>query len=140
MPTADTDQGGDYVQWMRVWRGPSLGWSMVQIKPPQSITAAGTTTLTAGSSIVLVNVAGLVTVNLPDVSKWLQESANQPSNAFEGAIWIKDFGGNAAAFNITVHPFTAQKIDNLAQDFVIVQNRQLLRLYPLNDLTGWYSG
>lgn len=136
----DLDQSGQGYQQVRVYLGPSLGWVIVRVKPQRSVTAVGTTTLDAGDSLVLVNIAGLVTINLPQVSKWVKEVQYMPSTGFERAVWVKDFGGNAAAFNITIHPFAGDKIDNLAQDFTIVQNRQLLRLYPLNDLTGWISG
>lgn len=136
----DLDQGGNTFQWVTVYMGPSLGWVQVRVKPSLQIDAAGSVTLGAGTSLVFVNVAGLVTVNLPDVTKWLTEVAYQPAVGYERAIWIKDLGGNAAAFNITVHPFGTQKIDNLQQDFTILQNRQLLRLYPLNDQSGWFSG
>lgn len=138
--TADLDQSGNSYQQVRVFRGPSLGWTLTQVKPQTPITAAGTYTMIGGDSLILVNIAGLVTVNLPSVSRWLSEPAYNPNTGFENAVWIKDFGGNAAAFNITVHPFSGDKIDNLAMDFTIVQNRQLLRLYPLNDRTGWISG
>lgn len=120
--------------------GPSLGWVYQQVRPAKSITAAGTYTIQPGDSLILINVAGLVTVKLPDVAAWMKEPAYNPMSAFERSIWIKDFGGNAAADNITVTPFGTQAIDALAQSFSIVQNRQLLRLYPLNDLTGWVSG
>jgi hypothetical protein len=136
----DLDQSGNGYQTIRVYLGPSLGWVLTQVKPQQYVLTAGTTTLAPGSSIVLVDVVGLVTINLPDVSKWIQENAYQPATAFERAIWIKDFGGNANAFNITVAPFGAQEIDDLPQPFTIVENRMLLKLYPLNDLTGWFSG
>lgn len=137
----DLDQGGQPYQSTKVYLGPSLGWVMAQIRPETNITAAGTTTLTPGAGLVLVNVAGLVTVNLPDVTKWVNEFAYSPVTAFERAIWIKDLGGNAAAFNITVQPFGAQSIDNLAQAFTIVQNRQLLRLYPrVSSIVGWIAG
>jgi hypothetical protein len=136
----DLDQGGLTYQKTRVYLGPSLGWVEVQVMPSQAITAVGSYTLVAGASMVMVNVAGLVTINLPDVSKWLLEVAYQPATGFERAIWVKDLGGNAAAFNITIHPFGTQKIDNLQQDFTIVQNRQLIRLYPMNDLSGWFVG
>lgn len=136
----DLDKSGLNFQRTRVYRGPSLGWSDVFVGPSQDVTAAGTTTLGAGASVVLVNVAGLVTIQLPDVASWIQENFSRPNNSFQGAIWIKDLGGHAAAFNITVTPFGSQKIDNLAQSFTILQNRQLLRLYPLNDSSGWFSG
>lgn len=136
----DIDQSGLAWQTAKVWLGPTLGWVMQQVRPTQSITTGGATTLQAGASVVFVNIAALVTVNLPPVSQWVLETAYQPNTGFERALWIKDFGGNANAFNITVHPFAGDKIDNLAQDFTIIQNRQLLRLYPLIDLTGWYSG
>lgn len=136
----DLDQSGQGYQWVKVFLGPSLGWVMCRVKPQRHITVVGTTTLDPGDSVALVNVAGLVTVNLPQVSAWVKENHYQPVTGFERAIWIKDFGGNATAFAITVHPFAGDKIDNLAMDFTIVQNRQLLRLYPLNDLTGWISG
>lgn len=136
----DLDQGGFTYQKVRVWMGPSLGWVDQQVKPNFNIVTAGTFALPAGTSIVLINVAGLVTVNLPSVSAWLKEPAYNPMTAFERALWIKDLGGNAQAFNITVTPFGSDKIDNLGISFTIVQNRQLLRLYPLNDLSGWMSG
>jgi hypothetical protein len=138
--SVDLDQGGTPFQRTNVNLGPSLGWVQVQIQPQQVITAGGSYSLTSGTGIVLVNVAAMVTLNLPDVRKWMQESAYLPATGFERAIWIKDLGGNAATFNITVVPFMSQAIDGLAQLFTIVQNRQLLRLYPLADLSGWFAG
>ena len=137
---ADLDQSGTGFQRVRAYLGPSLGWKELYVKPSQSVVAAGTVTLPPGTSIVFVNVAGLVTLLLPDITKWVQENAGQPATGLERSIWIKDLGGNANAFNITVTPFDSQKIDLLQQSFIIVQNRQLLRLYPLNDLSGWFSG
>lgn len=137
---ADLDQSGNSFQTVQVYMGPSLGWMTVQVKPSQSVIAAGAVTLASGASLVFVNVAGLVTINLPDVKKWLQEAAYLPAVGFERAIWIKDLGGNANANNITVTPFGTQTIDLLNQNFTIIQNHQLLRLYPLNDLSGWFSG
>ncbi len=136
----DLDQSGQTFQWVYVNLGPTLGWVKTLVKPSQEITSAGTTTLGSGASLVFVNVAGAVTILLPDVRSWLKEAQYQPATGFERAIWIKDLGGNAATFNITVTPFSTQTIDLLAQSFTILQTRQLLRLYPLNDLSGWFSG
>lgn len=113
---------------------------MVRVKPETLITSAGSYTVQPGDSILLVNVAGLVTTMLPSVARWVKENYYNPSTGFERALYIKDYGGNANAFNITVTPNGTDKIDNFSASFTIVQNRQLLRLYPLNDLTGWWSG
>jgi hypothetical protein len=136
----DLDQSGFAFQGLLVYLGPSLGWVKTRVKPEFFITSANTYTLTSDCGVVLVNVAGNVIINLPDVGAWVRESAYNPSTAFERAIWIKDLGGNAAAFPITVNPFGSQAIDALVTPFSIIQNRQLLRLYPLGDLSGWFSG
>ncbi|HEX4500633.1 MAG TPA: hypothetical protein VH187_05585 [Scandinavium sp.] len=136
----DLDMSGSSWHKSKVYLGPSLGWKEVQVKPTTLVTSLGTYFVTPGDSIILVNAVGGVTIQLPDVVQWVQEIAYQPATGFERAIWIKDLGGNAAASNIIVAPFGAQTIDLLVQSFIMVQNRQLLRLYPLNDLTGWYSG
>ena len=136
----DLDQSGQGFQSVVLDLGPTLGKVQTRVQPQRSITVAGTTTLDPGDSIALINIAGLVTINLPDVSLWVKQPHYAPATGFERALWVKDLGGNAVAFNITVHPFGVQTIDNLAIDYTIVQARQLLRLYPLNDLSGWFSG
>ena len=140
MPS-DLDQGGQTYQWTKVWMGPSLGWVYQQVHPILQIVAAGTYTLGPNTSVVTVNVAGLVTLNLPDVVGWLKEPVYSPMVAFERSIWIKDIGGNAGAFNITVNPFGSQTIDALVSTpFTLIQNRAILRLYPLADQSGWFQG
>jgi hypothetical protein len=136
----DLDQSGTAFQKVRTYLGPSLGWVEKFVKPTLLVTTPGTTTLMTGVSVVLVNVAGLVTINLPDVRAWYAENACLPVTALERSIWIKDFGGHAQAFNISVVPFGTQTIDLLAQAFTLIQNRQLLRLWPINDMSGWFSG
>jgi hypothetical protein len=123
----------------KVFLGPSLGWVEMEVRPARTITAAGSYLVLPGDSVIHVNVAGLVTVRLPDAVLWVQEPGYQPATGFERAIWVKDLGGHATAFPITITPFGSQKIDFLPS-FQIVQNRQLVRLYPLNDMSGWYSG
>lgn len=141
-PPADLDKSGNPYQRVRINLGPTLGWYIVNVQPltQLDITVAGTFVVSAGVNLIMVNVAGLVTVQLPDVTLWVQQSLVLDVSTYQGALWIKDLGGHAAAFNITVTPFGTQKIDNLAQSFTLVQNRQLLRLYPLSDLSGWFSG
>ena len=136
----DFDQSGiNFAHGTKVYLGPSLGWVQQQIKPETFVTAPGTVQLSGGAGVILVKVAGLVTILLPDVATWVRESAYFQATAFERAIWIKDLGGNASAFNITVTPFGAQQIDGVPASYIIIQNFMLLRLYPLFDFTGWYS-
>jgi len=138
-PAQDLDKSGNNFQGMRVYLGPSLGWVQTRIKPEFFVTAGGTYNLTTDCGVVMVNVAASTTFILPDVRFWVSEFAYQPATAFERAIWIKDLGGNATLFPITVNPFPGQLIDLLA-GFQIINNHQLLRLYPLADLSGWFVG
>jgi hypothetical protein len=137
----DLDKSGNYFQTINVYLGPSLGWVPRRPGKAQLITTTGTHSVNAGVNIIYVNVAAVVTVNLPDLNDWLAQAANDAPNSYEQYVWIKDLGYNATAFNITVHPFGSQLIDaRPATDFTIGQNGQLLRLYPLNDKSGWIAG
>jgi len=137
---ADLDKGGAYSQKLRVWCGPTLGWQDEFVLPTVTITSGGVTNLPAGVSLLLIDVAATVTINLPSAIVVLQQTSFQPANGIERSIWIKDFGGNAAAFNITVNPFGTEKFDKTLASLTIGQNRQLVRLYPLGDGTGWFVG
>lgn len=136
---ADLDKGGNLAQRTRVYLGPSLGWIDAYINPARFVTNGGSTQLILGDCVIFANVAALVTILLPDVVQWLQQFPMKSAiGTFGEYLYIKDYGGNAAAFNITVTPFGSQKIDNLAS-LTIGQNRQSVRLYPLADATGWAS-
>jgi hypothetical protein len=87
-----------------------------------------------------VNVAGSVTLVLPDVKLWVNEFAYQPATAFERALFIKDLIGTAAANPITIQPLSGQTIDLAAGSIAITTTHGLVRLYPLDDLTGWWLG
>ena len=136
----DLDKSGNVFQGLRIYLGPSLGWVMTRVKPEFFITAAGTYTLTTDVGVTMVNVAASVSIILPDVSQWVSEFAYNPGTSFERAIWIKDLGGNAAAFPITITPFGTQAIDAVPSAMQITTNHQLARLYPLSDLSGWFVG
>jgi len=134
----DLDQSGNTFQGVRVFLGPSLGWVQVRVRPERYITAAGTYAVTPDDGVILVNVAGAVTFNLPDVRLWVSEFAYNPATAFERAIWIKDLGGNAAQFNIQINPFGLQGIDTANSPYIISVAYSIARLYPLSDLSGWF--
>src|SRR5882672_972307 len=134
----DLDKGGTGFHRSKVYLGPTLGWVDSPLIPARIITITGTSTIDPGDSVVLVDVAATVTVNLPDVVEWVKQSFGRPATGYERALWIKDLGGNATLFNITVHPFGGQLIDKSAANVVMNTNFQMIRLYPLFDLSGWY--
>ena len=137
----DLDQSGNGFQGVRTFIGPTLGWTQVRVRPERLITVAGTYNATSDDGVILVNVAGLVTLTLPDVRAWFNQPYSQPAPSFERAIWIKDIGGNAAAFNITVLPWVGggQRIDQQISA-ALTANFQMLRLYPISDFSGWFVG
>jgi hypothetical protein len=132
----DLDQGG-FPQRQPVYLGPTLGWQLLRTKPERYIVGGGSYTLGPDDGVVLVNTPAAVTLNLPDVTKWSNEPFGQPVTAFERAIWVKDIGGYAGSFHITVTAFPGQTID-AASSAVISTFFGVLRLYPLVDLTGWF--
>jgi hypothetical protein len=133
----DYDQRGNTYQLNRTYFGPSLGWGLTQVLPAQTVTAAGTTGIGLGASTVLVNVAASVTLNLPSVVPWAAP-INQPTTLFYRGLWIKDLGGNAGTFAITIYPFAGELID-WGASYTISVARGFVHLYPLPDLTGWFS-
>jgi hypothetical protein len=132
----DLDQGG-FAQRQSVYLGPTLGWQLLRTKPEMYITNGGSYTLGPDNGVVLVSTPATVTLTLPDVTKWSNEPFGQPVTAFERTIWIKDIGGYAGSFHITVTAFPSQTIDT-ASSAVINTFFGVLRLYPLADQSGWF--
>ena len=133
----DLDQSGHGFQRVRTYLGPSLGWKEEFVLPTTDIRTGGTYTVKPGDSLLLVDVAAIVTIQLPDVRDWVQQNANQPATGFERSIGIKDLGGNAHNFNIIIVPFAQQAIDNLQQALVLDVARANVKLSPLIDMSGW---
>jgi len=128
--SVDLDQSGFTYQKQNVYLGPTLGWQPLRNKPERYITGGGSYTITPDDGVLLVNTPAAVTVNLPDVRQWMNESFGQPVTAFERTIWVKDIGGYARSFHITVNAFAGQTIDT-ASSAVINTFFGVLRLYPL---------
>ncbi len=138
MPT-DLDRGGNLFTRVRVNRGPTLGWKEIQVEPPIDITDPGPFQLGNNASRVLVNAAAPVTILLPDVEQWLKQSFEISRPAFDQSIWIKDMSFAAGTNNIIVQGHGAQLVDGQLT-YVIMQDGQLLRCWPLYDFSGWYLG
>lgn len=133
----DLDKGGFGFQRVRTYLGPSLGWVDELVQPSVDITTGGVHVVQPGESLLLVEVAAAVIIQLPDVVRWMQQTAYQPATGFDRSITVKDQGGNAANFNIIVAPFGQQAIDNIQQSTIISTARAVVRFVPLIDLSGW---
>ena|SRR6516164_1356486 len=131
-----TDMGLPF-QGVMTYLGPTLGWVQSWVRPERAYSSD--VTLTSRDSVALISANSTVNVFLPDVKAWMQEPFYQVYSPFERAIWVKDIAGLAGMFTITIVPFGAQTIDGLA-NLTITTNRGIVRLYPRNDLVGWYSG
>ena len=111
----DLDQGGTFRQTQLVYMGPTIGWVRAANQVILPITAAGTTTVQKGNSLITVSVnANGVVIQLP---------TSIPNPAGAGAIpgdypivplTIVDIGGFAASHPISILPFGAETIDGLA--------------------------
>lgn len=133
----DLDQSGHGFQRVRTYLGPSLGWTDELVQPTTEILVSGAYNVKPGDSLLLVDVAATVTINLPDVVRWTQQTAGQPATGFDRSITVKDLGGNAVNFNIVVVPFGQQAIDGIQGSVVISQARAAVKLVPLIDMSGW---
>lgn len=138
---ADLDQSGGFPQYVRTYLGPTVGWVMLPVDPETFIAAGPSYTVARFDSRVMLNATGtpVTSIQLPDVVDWVRCAFQRVQSAFDRSLWIKDYAVQAAAHPITVTPFGAQTIDGLGS-FQIINNRALLRLYPLSNLAGWYSG
>ena len=131
------DRGLPY-QSVQVYLGPTLGWVQEFVRP-EIVYTSPLINLGPKDSVVILNVASAATVNLPDVNAWMREPFYSLYTPFERAIWVKDISGNAGMNTISIFPFGSQKIDG-ASSFSIAINHGIARLYPRNDLGGWYVG
>ena len=134
--SGDLDKGGTFREWVKTYCGPTLGWVNFLVNAVLTITAGGTTTIASGTTLIRVNVAGLVTVQLPTAIV-PTPAVTVPPTAFTGQpVTIVDVGGNAAANNITILPFGAETIMGLAS-LVITSNYGAFVLTPDTVNGGW---
>jgi hypothetical protein len=110
----DLDQGGTFRQKQRLYLGPSVGWQEAINTGILNVTSAGTVNVTLGTNLVLVNVAGLVTVNLPSAKQSPAGAQALPGTFLGIPITVVDIGGNAQNNNITIAAAGAETIDGFA--------------------------
>lgn len=110
----DLDQGGTARQKVRRYLGPSIGWVESLDQSILNVTVAGATSVLLGTNLVLVNVAGIVTLNLPSALQSAAGAQALPGTFIGRPITIVDIGGNSQNFNTTIVPFGTERIDGLA--------------------------
>lgn len=132
----DLDQGGTFRQWKRVYLGPSVGWVNAPDDNEWSITAAGTTTISPGTNIVKVNIAGVVSVQLFSTINPVVPAGVRPGDFVVTPLTVMDLGGLASAVNtITILPYGAETIDGLAS-IQILNAYGAFTLFP-KSTGGW---
>src|SRR5208282_1395388 len=101
----DLDQGGTSRQWVRTYMGPSIGWVYLPGRNPiPVITAAGTYTMLPDTTLVEVNVAGVVVIILPSALDPGVPAGVLPGLFAKNPITIVDLGGFASTHPITIKP------------------------------------
>jgi len=135
---------GTPVQFINVYLGPSLGWALLPIQPELVINTPGALVVPAFASRILLNAAGVSPITLPSVAQWMTaQSANgvvKNLAAFDRSIWIKDLIGAASAGSpIVINPSGTDTVDGLSSRQMITAF-EVVKLFPLTSLEGWYVG
>lgn len=111
----DLDQGGSFRQTQKVYLGPSVGWQEVAERWVLNVTTGGITTIARGTSLILVNFNGLVTLQLPSFKASPAGPQAIPRQFAIIPVTICDAGGFAGPGNpITILPFAGELISGFA--------------------------
>jgi hypothetical protein len=135
----DLDQGGTSRAWTRQYMGPSVGWVWVPAQNILPITAAGTYTLDPSTSLVTINIAGVVVVILPSAIVPVVPAGVQPGLYAQNPITIVDIGGLAFANPVTIKP--ASVLENVMglNQITLGTNYGGYTLSPNSIQKGWTS-
>lgn len=138
----DLDQGGLQRNWTPQWCGPSVGWIWVPTQEASlaAITVPGTYNIDLSTTLVTVNVAGSVTVNLPAITFPTYGGAGmaQPGRFAIKPVTIVDIGGNAGTFAITIAPASGENIMGLTSITISIDYGGYT-LNPSSPQKGWTS-
>jgi hypothetical protein len=132
----DLDQGGTFRQWTKMWMGPSVGWVPVPVDAVLDITAAGTYTIARGTSLILLNVNGNVTLNLPSAQASPQGPQAIPGQWVINPVTIVDIGGFASDNTYNIVPFGAETISGLPS-VQLASDRGTIILNPILTTGSW---
>lgn len=134
----DLDQGGTYRQFTRRFLGPSVGWVWTPQDNILAVTAAGTYTAVEGTTLVTVNVAGAVTINVPYAHPTDIVAGARPGDYLALPFTVVDIGGNALAHNITIQPQGSETLMGLSSVTIRV-NYGSLTLIPDYNNSLWFQ-
>ena len=132
----DLDQGGTVRQTQKIYLGPSVGWVSAGANNILPITAAGTTNVLLGATLVTLNVAGLVTVQLFSAKGNHAGAQAVPGSFLYRPVTIVDIGGNCLTYPATILPYGAETIDGLPSIPISV-NYGAFTLSPNIPAGGW---
>jgi hypothetical protein len=138
---ANLDQSGTNCQFTDVYLGPSLGFAKLPVAPQMFVTRAAPLTIPPMASRVLLRAA-VKAIQLPSVASWVLANVPALTNlaAMDRSLWIKDLSGTATqAAPIVISGAGTDQIDQLSSYSIITTN-ELIRLFPLSDLSGWFVG
>jgi hypothetical protein len=133
----DLDQGGTNRRWGNTYLGPSIGWVPVpDNNSVLTITMVGTTVVYPGTSLVAVNAAGAVTLQLYQAKGSIASAQANPGTFVGNYLTIVDVSGNAGTNNITILPAVGETINGLSSVTIEVNDGAIV-LSPKVVSGGW---
>lgn len=135
----DLDQGGTFRQWAKMFMGPSVGWVSVPVDAVLNITAGGTYSIARGTSLILLNVNALVTLNLPSSKASPAGPQALPGQWVINPVTIVDVGGFASSRTYNIVPFGSELISGLVS-VQLATDRGTVILIPILTTGGWNLG
>jgi hypothetical protein len=117
--------------------GPSVGWIIRPEAALLPITSAGTTTLARGTTLVTINVNGLVTINLPSSLASPEGPQAIPGQWVLNPVTIVDIGGFVSFSNtVTIVPNGSETISGQPSvDMTTPYGSVILK--PILETGGW---
>lgn len=132
----DLDQGGTFRQWVKMFMGPSVGWVSVPVDAVLNIIAVGTYAIARGTSLIMINVNGNVTLNLPSSKASPQGPQAIPGQWVINPVTIVDIGGFADTNIYNIVPNGSETISGLAS-VQLASERGSIILNPILSTGGW---
>jgi len=124
----DLDQGGTFRQGIKLYLGPSVGWVQAFNNAILPVITGGTTTVAIGTTLVMVDSASPVTIQLPPAEASAAGAQALPGTFLGRPISVVDAGGQAGTGTITILPYGSETIDG-ATTLAISSQWGTARLY-----------